>query len=199
MQTEIEAKFLNVDHNVVRRNLRELGGVCEQPMRLMRRVVFHSDDMEAKGAFVRIRDEGYRVTMTYKQFDADVIDGAKEYEIEVSDFDTAIAILDAAGVAHDTFQESRRENWRLGDVEVMLDEWPWLAPYVEIEGPSEDQVTIVAESLGFAWEDAVFGGVANAYANQYPHIGEAGIREINRNWSIIKFDNLPPKLLESKG
>lgn len=198
MQTEIEVKFLNIDHNVVRGKLRELGGVCEQPMRLMRRVVFHSDDMEAKRAFVRVRDEGHRVTMTYKQFDADTVDGAKEYEIEVSDFNTAIALLDAAGIAHDTFQESRRENWRLGDVEIMLDEWPWLAPYMEIEGLSEERVRSVAEQLGFAWEDAVFGGVANAYANQYPHIGEAGVQEINKNWPVIKFHDLPPKLLESK-
>lgn len=199
MQTEIEAKFLNVDHDEIREKLRELGGVCEQPMRLMRRVVFHSNDMEVKRAFVRVRDEGHRVTMTYKQFDADTVDGAKEHEIEVSDFNAAVAILDAAGITHDTFQESRRENWRLGDIEVMLDEWPWLAPYVEIEGPSEDRVKGVAERLGFAWEDAVFGGVANAYANQYPHIGEAGVQEINRNWPVIKFDNLPPTLLESKG
>lgn len=196
MQTEIEAKFLNVDHDEIREKLRELGGVCEQPMRLMRRVVFHSNDMEAKRAFVRVRDEGHRVTMTYKQFDADTIDGAKEYEIEVSDFNAAIAILDAAGIAHDTFQESRRENWRLGDIEVMLDEWPWLAPYVEIEGPSEDRVKGVAERLGFAWKDAVFGGVANAYASQYPHIGETGVQEINRNWPVIKFDDPAPNLLE---
>jgi hypothetical protein len=81
----------------------------------------------------------------------------------------------------------------------MLDEWPWLAPYIEIEGVGDEQVRDVAERLGFAWEDAVFGGVANAYASQYPHIGEAGIQEINRNWPIIKFDNLPPELLEFKG
>lgn len=196
MQTEIEAKFLNVNHDEIREKLRELGGVCEQPMRLMRRVVFHSDDMEARRAFVRVRDEGHRVTMTYKQFDADTIDGAKEHEIEVSDFDTAVALLDAAGIAHDTFQESRRENWRLDDVEIMLDEWPWLAPYMEIEGLSEERVKSVAEWLDFAWEDAVFGGVANAYAVQYPHIGEAGIQEINRNWPVIKFDDPSPKLLE---
>jgi adenylate cyclase class 2 len=196
MQTEIEAKFLNVNHDEIREKLRELGGVCEQPMRLMRRVVFHSDDMEARRAFVRVRDEGHRVTMTYKQFDADTIDGAKEYEIEVSDFDTAIALLDAAGIAHDTFQESRRENWRLDDVEIMLDEWPWLAPYMEIEGLSEERVKSVAERLGFAWEDAVFGGVANAYAVQYPHIGEAGVQEINKNWPVIKLNDPLPKLLK---
>ena len=196
MQTEIEAKFLNVNHDEIREKLRELGGVCEQPMRLMRRVVFHSDDMEAKRAFVRVRDEVHRVTMTYNQFDADTIDGAKEHEIEVSDFDTAVALLDAAGIAHDTFQESHRENWRLDDVEIMLDEWPWLAPYMEIEGLSEERVKSAAERLGSAWEDAVFGGVANAYAVQYPHIGEAGIQEINRNWPVIKFDDPLPKLLE---
>lgn len=198
MQSEIEAKFLNINHDEIRAKLLELGAECEQPIRLMRRVVFHSPDMEAKSAFVRIRDEGHRVTMTYKQFDSHSIDGAKEHEIEVSDFDTAIALLESAGIVHDTFQESRRENWHLGDVEIMLDEWPWLAPYIEIEGPSEQHVRNVADQLGFAWEDAVFGGVANAYARQYPYIGEAGMREINTNWPVIKFGNPLPDLLTNQ-
>ncbi|MNT60176.1 hypothetical protein D3C72_1977360 [compost metagenome] len=80
----------------------------------------------------------------------------------------------------------------------MLDEWPWLAPYMEIEGPSEEKVKNVAEQLGVAWEDAVFGGVANAYALQYPHIGEAGIQEINKNWPVIKFDTAVPDLLKNR-
>ena len=196
MQSEIEAKFLNVDHDGMRKKLAELGAVCEQPMRLMRRVVIHNQTMSSKNAFVRVRDEGYRATMTYKQFDADTVDGAKEYEVTVSDFDAAIAILDAAGLTYDTYQESKRENWRLKGIEIMLDEWPWLNPYIEIEGGAEKAVKSAAEILGLKWGDAVFGGVANVYQLQYPHIGEEGKYIINNNWPVIKFIDPLPALLK---
>lgn len=52
----------------------------------------------------------------------------------------------------------------------MLDEWPWLKPYIEIEGASEEALKAVAEELGFAWGDAVFGDVMVAYRQQYPHL-----------------------------
>ena len=197
MKSEIEAKFLNCRHNEVRARLIEIGAVREQPMRLMRRVVVHSEFMSRKDAFLRIRDEGNRVTMTYKQFDDDTINGAKEHEVVVSDFDTAVALLGATGLVYDTYQESKRENWRFGDVEIMLDEWPWLNPYIEIEGVSESAIKNVAARLGCDWAGAVFGGVANAYAAQYAHIGEEGKVIINNNWPIIKFGDPIPELLHS--
>jgi adenylate cyclase class 2 len=136
--------------------------------------------------------------MTYKQFDDDSIDGAKELEVIVSDFDTVVATLDEAGLTHDTYQESKRENWRVGDVEIMLDEWPWLDTYMEIEGPSEILVKQTAELLGLSWDDAVFGGVANVYLKQYPHIGDKGRQMINDSWPVIKFNDPMPELLSKK-
>jgi adenylate cyclase class 2 len=195
MNTEIEAKFVDIDLNTTRAKLRELGAELEQPLRMMRRVVVHTQGMTANNAFLRVRDEGHRTTMTYKQFDSDSVDGAKEYEVEVSNFDEAIKILSASGLQYDTYQESKRENWRLGDVEIMLDEWPWLNPYIEIEGQSEQAIKNVATKLGFEWSNAVFGGVANVYKKQYSHIGEEGNRIINQEWPIIKFNDPKPELL----
>lgn len=195
MNSEIEAKFVDINHDDIRVKLTKLGAILEQPSRLMRRVVIHTPDMVKKDAFVRIRDEGYRTTITYKQFDADSVDGAKEHEIQVSSFDESINIFSKAGLQYDTFQESRRENWRIGDVEIMLDEWPWLNPYIEIEAPSENSVKELAEKLDLDWGDAVFGGVANIYRHQYPHIGKEGNNIINQKWHTIKFDDPMPELL----
>ena len=199
MNTEIEAKFINISHDEIRTKLTEIGAVLEQPIRLMRRVVVHTPEMTIKNAFLRVRDEGYRTTITYKQFDGDTVDGAKEHEVEVSSFDEAINILSASGLTYDTYQESKRENWRLGDVEIMLDEWPWLNPYLEIEGASEEAIKEVAKLLGFEWSDAIFGGVANVYKKQYPHIGDEGNRIINQEWSTIKFGDPVPELLNISG
>lgn len=195
MKDEIEVKFVNIDHDVIREQLKKLGAVCEHPMRTMRRVVVHTPAMSEKNAFIRIRDEGYRITMTYKQFDSDSVDGAKEYEVSVSDFDEAVSILAQGGLNYDVYQESNRENWLLGEVEIMLDEWPWLNPYIEIEGSSEAKLQEVAKRLGMNWDEAVYGGVANVYSLQYPFIGNDGINVINHDWTMIKFNDPLPALI----
>ncbi len=172
MKTEIEVKFVAVDVEDVRRRLVDAGAECEQPMRLMRRVAIDSEFMRTgKNAFIRIRDEGNKVTMTYKQFDDLSLHGAKEIEVEVSDFEATVALLEQAGLPAHTYQETRRETWRLDGAEVMIDEWPWLEPYIEIEAESEEVVRRVADLLGFNWEDGVYGDVMAAYRVQYPHLG----------------------------
>lgn len=187
MRTEIEAKFLNVDFDDIRRKLTALGGVCEQPMRLMRRVVFEVPQSPHKGFdFVRVRDEGDKVTLTYKHFhNEDVISGVTEHETTVGDFDAMVELLKIFGLEYKSLQESHRETWRLGDVEVVLDEWPWLNPYIEIEGVSERHVEDVAKKLGFSWKDAVFGPTPQAYQAQYPDGDAAQLINVPR----VAFDD----------
>lgn len=170
MHTEYEVKFLDVDIENVRHRLTKLGAKLEKPMRLMKRVTIDNLDMKKKNAFVRIRDEGDRVIVTYKQFDSLSVDGAKEYEIVVSDFEKAIKLFSAAGLPYGSFQESKRETWKFNDVEIVIDEWPWLNPYIEIESDSEVKVKNFAKKLGFDWKDAAFGDVMTAYRAQYPHL-----------------------------
>ena len=193
MKSEIEAKFLDVNFDDIRRKLTDLGGVCEQPMRLMRRVTIDNDVMKSKEAFLRVRDEGHRTTMTYKQFDELSVDGTKELEVQVSDFESTVEILAQAGLHSRSFQESKRETWRLGNVEVVLDEWPWLKPYIEIEAEAEKDVRETAEKLGFDWEDAVFGDVMTAYQAEYPHLAP---KDTVGNVESVKFGDPLPDLLK---
>ncbi len=172
MNTEIEVKFLNIDHNAMRDTLRAIGAICEQPMRLMRRVTIDAPVMKEKNAYLRVRDEGHQVTLTYKQFDALAIDGAKEIEEVVEDFDATIAILKAAGLPYSSFQESKRETWKLNDIEIVLDEWPWLNPYIEIEADSQEKLQHTAKLLQLDWNSAAFGDVMVAYRAQYLHLNE---------------------------
>lgn len=194
MNSEIEAKFLRVNHDEVRAKLVELGAQCEKPMRQMLRVTIGSDYMRSKRGYVRVRDEGDKITVTYKQFDEQSVDGAKEIEFEVSDFEAAVAMFEAVGLPYESFQESRRETWRLDDVEIMLDEWPWLDTYIEIEGMSEAHIQDVAKKLGLKWEDAVFGSVMAAYYAQYPHLGPTDMISTVRQ---VKFNSPLPEFLQS--
>lgn len=173
MNTEFEVKFCRVNHEDIRKHLEQLGAELVQPMRLMRRVTIDNDFMKKdKDAFVRIRDQGDKVTITYKQFDNLSIDGAKEIEIEVDDFENAVKIFTGAGLPFKSFQESKRESWEFNSCMIELDEWPWLDPYIEIEGPNSEEVKQTALKLGFQWDDAVFGDVMAAYRQQYPHLTE---------------------------
>ncbi len=122
MQTEIEAKFLAIDHEAMRLLLRREGAQLEQPMRVMRRVVF--EGIPGENAYLRVRDEGDKVTLTYKKFTGQGVDGAQEIEITVGNYTTAVQLMEALGFRVKSEQESRRETWRLADCEIVLDEWP---------------------------------------------------------------------------
>ena len=194
MKNEIEAKFVNINIDDIRSRLTELGAILIQPMRDMQRVTIDTPELKKKDAFVRIRNEGDKTTITYKQFNSLSIDGVKEVEITVDDFDTAITLFKEAGLAYGSLQESRRETWKLDEVEIVIDEWPWLNPYIEIEAPSEDLVISTSEKLGFNWDDAIFGDVMAAYRVQYPHLG---LNDTVGNLPEVRFSDPLPNLLKS--
>lgn len=196
MKSEIEAKFLTVDHDGLRERLKAVGGECVQPMRLMRRFIIETQEMKAKDAFLRVRDEGDKVTMTYKQFDELSVDGAKEIELEVSDFDRGVTLAKTicANPTRSSYQESKRETWELDGCEVVLDEWPWLEPYLEVEGESEAALKTVAGKLGLDWSGAVFGDVMAAYRVQYPQLSAA---DTVGSLPEVRFGDPLPDLLKS--
>lgn len=170
MQAEIEVKFTDIDIGDMREKLMQNGAHLEQPMRLMRRALIEQPEHKAQHAFIRIRDEGNRVTLTFKrhiEFDEPTVNSLHEIEVLVSDFDKTVALLKEAGWMYTTFQESKRETWTYKECEIVIDEWPWLKPYVEIEGPTEKDVKEVAGELGFDWKAAQFGHVDMVYAKEY--------------------------------
>lgn len=196
MQAEIEAKFLDVDIESVRERLKKAGATLEYPMRDMRRVIIEEEQHVAERSFIRIRDEGDKVTMTFKRKLArkgeDTISSTHEIETTVGDFDTAVQLFAEAGWKYQSYQESRRELWLCDGVQVTIDEWPWIKPYVEIESGSEDIVRQVATKLGFTWSDAVFSSVNTVYRRAFPNMtirGISGVKEAHFG------DPVPPEFI----
>lgn len=169
MQTEIEAKFLNADHSAVRTKLRGLGATCTLPFQIMKRTNFDYADLrlDKKAAWVRVRQEGDKTVMAFKQRLSTKIDGMREIEFSVSDYDAACTFMLAIGLRVKAQQETKREVWDLGQCEVMLDEWPWIPPYVEVEGPNESAVRAVAERLGFDWSQAEIDSADGVYQRYF--------------------------------
>jgi adenylate cyclase class 2 len=185
MQTEIEAKFLDIDTEKIRESLKALGATLVHPEVPMRRKVFdHPTNKQSD--WLRVRDEGDKITMSYKQVVDRTLHGTKEISIEVSNFDDARAILIAAQLAERSYQETRRERWLLDGVEVTIDTWPWIPTFIEIEGPSEEAVKSVAGKLGFDWAQALYGSVEPAYQKYY----DVTQKEID-GWPEIVFSPVP--------
>lgn len=195
MQNEIEAKFLAADHDAIRKKLAEVGAVLEQPKRLMRRVNLDLADgsLHKKGGWVRLRDEGHKIALTYKQLNSWDVHGVQEIETTVGSYDAALNFLQAVGLEIKSYQETTREAWKLGDVEIVLDEWPWVKPFIEIEGPSEAHITDVAEQLGFEWHQAVFGSVEPVYVAEF----DIAIEDFYK-LDTMTFDIEPPEWLAEK-
>ena len=182
MKPEIEVKFIDIEIDDVRDRLQQAGAVCKQPMRDMRRAIIEQDYHAANNMYIRIRDEGDKTTLCLKKktksLEESTIDSTYEIETTVGDFGKTIEIFKVAGWQYMTYQESRRETWKLGDVEIVIDEWPWIKPYVEIEAEEEIQVREVANQLGFNWSDAVFGGVDVIYNLKYPNMTVRGVIDV---------------------
>lgn len=193
MKVELEAKFLNVDIEDIRSRLKAAGARLEHPMRDMRRALIEEPHHAAENMFIRIRDEGDKVTLTLKKKTKSLheatINSTYEIETTVGDFETTVELFKVAGWHYMTYQESRRETWELDGVEIVIDEWPWINPYIEIEAESEGAVRSVAEKLGFDWGDARFGSVDIIYTKVYPNMTVRGVIDIKE----VRFADPVPK------
>ncbi|MFO0971283.1 MAG: class IV adenylate cyclase [Candidatus Saccharimonadales bacterium] len=170
MQREIEAKFLRQNHNEVRQKLRKLGAICKHKMALMRRTVFDFPDrrLQARGAWVRLRKElDGSIELMVKHVASEKLGQTFEHPVVVTDYEAAKQFLLSLALEVKGEQESKREVWRLGEAEIMLDEWPWVPPFIEIEAPSEEIVRNLAKQLGLNWDKAKFGGVTPVYMAEY--------------------------------
>ncbi len=193
MKTEIEVKFVDVDIEDVRKRLKDAGAHLEHAMRDMRRALIEEEHHAADNMFIRVRDEGDKTTLTLKKktksLEESTIDSTYEIETTVGDFDTTVELFKVAGWHYTTYQESRRETWQFGDVEVVIDEWPWINPYIEIEGETEEAVRSAAATLGYDWETAMFGSVDVIYNRDYPNMTVRGVIDVKE----VRFGDPVPK------
>lgn len=195
MKTEFEVKILDSNFAAVKEKLINLGGKRIHSRRLMKRYIldYKNADMQKKNAYIRVRDEGDRITTSYKLTQDRTVDGVKEIVLEVSDLESMLEIYKILGLVIHSEQETYRESWRVGEVEVEFDEWPWLDPFFEIEASSEQEVRDLVDKLGYSWQEAVPGDVVQLYQDVF----DVEDWEISRH-AQIKFGPIPDWLGEKR-
>lgn len=179
---EVEVKFHLKDETDMQRRLLELGA-ARGPK------VFESntrfDDSQASlqnnDCLLRLRrDRTNRLTFKRKPVNADrEVKVFHELEVEIDDFDTMAAMLDAIGFHPAQVYEKWRQTFSLPDAEICIDTMPY-GLFLEIEG-SKQRIKDIAARLELSWEKRI---LAN-----YLSIFEIIRKDAQLPFSDVTFDN----------
>jgi len=160
MKTEYECRILDVDVNSLKKKLSKIGAI-KVADRDMRRFTY---DIDPKlHSWIRLRDDGKKITLTYKQIDSDTISGTKELEFEVEDFNKANEFIKLLGFKPNAYQENKRTTYTIENVAIDIDSWPKIPTYAEIEGNSEKEVVRIVKLLGYTMKDTTTLDVLQIY------------------------------------
>ncbi len=161
---EIEVKFLISDLTAVRSRLDELGAVMTHARVFERNLRFDNDDRDISGnkQTLRLRKDS-KVYLTFKgPSQSASVAMRQEIEIEVSDFDAAWHMLDALGYHAYVTYEKYRTTYQYLDSLITLDELPY-GNFIEIEGPSEFSLRMVAGALNVNWNYRIVDSYLGIY------------------------------------
>ena len=188
MNVEIEAKWTGIDPGALRNKLQAVGAVLVQSETLMRRKVYDEPTPFAVygHGWIRVRDEGNKVTLTYKKLKDRTVNGTVDITVIVDSYDKTCALLEEMTLPFKSYQETKRETWKLGETEITIDTWPWIPTFVEIESLNETDLWSVAERLGLDKKLAMHGSVETVYQQHYDVTED----EIDQ-WPEITFVPIP--------
>ena len=168
MLYEYECKIINIPITELRNKIEKNGGKRIHSSVLFRRYLFHLPNKNQNG-FIRLRSEGRnRVTLTCKIFNSNS-KYPKEDEIELKgDFDDAYHFLLNCGLKQKSYIETKREKWRHPLVkEIVIDHWPGLEPYMEIDCESEKNLQKAIKIFDINKKNVFYEGVHELYKNKY--------------------------------
>jgi|688.fasta_scaffold848554_1 adenylate cyclase class IV len=193
MSFEIEAKFMEVNINELRKKLKKNNAKKIHKMVLYKRYVFNL--LNNEHGYIRTRDENGRVTITLKKY----IKNSKfplEYEIlldKTSTIEDAKNLLLAQGYTIKAYHETLREKWSIkGCPEIAIDTLPGIPTYVELDCKNENEIKRISKLLGFDMKDAKYGPYVNQYIDYY------NINIDNNEYPILTFQNIDKQLNPNK-
>lgn len=176
---EREIKFYIQDLPALAERLHICGADLTRERTLERNLMLDTTDRRLRnaGSLLRLRqDDRARVTFKEKTRVENGIRSRTEIEFTVDSFAVARKLFEALGYQATLIYEKYRVVYRLGDVEVTLDELPF-GDFVEIEAPNNAMIEGVAQMLGLDWSK----GIANNYL---------GLLEVVRSKLGLTFNDL---------
>jgi adenylate cyclase class 2 len=175
---EVEKKFrlTKRQRDAVLKRLPEIGARLERED-FEENTLYDGEALHDGGACVlRLRRVGGRSTLTFKRRlpGASAIKQQREEETVVGDPDAMAAILEALGFTASLVYEKRRQTWRLGQTEIVIDVLPF-GLFMEIEGRA-NEIKSVERKLamkGLRAENATYPQLTAKHGKRYEGLIEA--------------------------
>jgi len=144
MPLEYEYQFYRYNKSNVIESIKKLG--FEKKGRFIFRVMVFNHPLNKPNTYIRIRDEGHRITLTFKE----TMDKSKfenEDEVLVDNFDNGKKILLNLGCKEKYYYEKIREIWSLNDNEIIFDINPGEPERMEIESKTKKELDSLTKHL----------------------------------------------------
>lgn len=135
MSIEYEYEFLNYDKKHIISEIKKKGAKKIGQF-IFKVIVFTHPLSEKASTYIRVRDEGHKITMTTKT-KSEKSQFENENEVIIDDFNKAVNILYSLGCIKKYYYEKIREIWRLKDAEIVFDINPGVPERMEIEAKSK--------------------------------------------------------------
>lgn len=146
---EVEKKFrlTKRQRDAVLRRLPAIGASLERE-EFEENTLYSGNALESGTCVLRLRRVGTNATLTFKKRipSSSSIKQQREEETAVADPEAMGAILEALGFSPAMVYEKRRQTWRLGQTEIVIDVLPF-GLFMEIEG-RVNQIRAVERKLG---------------------------------------------------
>jgi predicted adenylyl cyclase CyaB len=155
---EIEIKFTVKDTKAVSEKLRKLGFRIAVGRHEEKNYLFDDEpgDIRRAGKLLRVRKTPSSQTVTFKGpiLATSKLKHREEIECRIESAETLIRIFEEVGFTVRTEYSKYRTVFEKDGLNVSLDETE-AGNYLEVEGPSDEQITKLGEKLGYSEEDFV--------------------------------------------
>ncbi|MDB5204159.1 MAG: hypothetical protein JWP09_187 [Candidatus Taylorbacteria bacterium] len=154
---EIEVRFLEIDKEALINKALSLGAKDLGEV-MLEEIIFYNtkEDWRTEHKLVKIRNNRDKITVTYKHFQSETIDGTEEIEFEINNKNSAKLFLERLGLTAYREQQKLRHTLELDGVTLDIDTWPRIPTYIELESNNEQSIRDVALKLGLDWKDVLF-------------------------------------------
>ena len=174
---EVEKKFrlTKRQRDAVVKRLPEIGASLEGED-FEENTLYNGEALQDGACVLRLRRAGGRATLTFKRRlpGASAIKQQREEETEVADPEAMASILEALGFTATLIYEKRRQTWRLGQTEIVIDVLPF-GLFMEIEGRA-NEIKLVERKLamkGLRAEHATYPQLTAKHGKRYDGLIEA--------------------------
>lgn len=177
---ELEKKILGINKKEVIENLEKMG--AEQTFKGLLKVCYLDTDdgsIRKNGDLLRLREfEGEYTEIVYKT-NKRIEEGCKvydEYTFKGKDFNEAVEFFKKLNLQVTCSYQKKRTVYYYCDSEIVIDEYPEVPPFLEIESESPNQINDIIEYLGLNDNEESCETINELLKRKYPNIKLDGLK-----------------------